>query len=147
MRHTHLTGDVYLNDVSLYEVDDLNQVYAPTAIKSVRDPQGTTAVWYATVDGKSTTIYARFGKCDPNKETVEIAARPTCFYPTQQGLNYITIRGFHVSQAATQWGSADSRADRDDCHTLVQGLDHRGQRHQELAMQWHQPGEGKEQRT
>jgi hypothetical protein len=105
MRHTHLTGDVYLNDVSLYEVDDLNQVYAPTAIKSVRDPQGTTAVWYATVDGKSTTIYARFGKCDPNKETVEIAARPTCFYPTQQGLNYITIRGFHVSQAATQWAA------------------------------------------
>lgn len=57
------------------------------------------------MDADNTTIYANFGDIDPNKETVEIAARPTCFYPTRQGLNYITIRGFHVGQAATQWGA------------------------------------------
>ena len=101
----HHTGDVYLNDVSLYEVVSVEKVLNPDTIRSVRDPEGTQRVWFATVDADNTTIYANFGDIDPNKETVEIAARPTCFYPTRQGLNYITIRGFHVGQAATQWGA------------------------------------------
>lgn len=101
----HHTGDVYLNDVSLYEIDNVEKVINPDTIRSVRDPEGTTNVWFATVDTENTTIYANFGNANPNKETVEIAIRPTCFYPTRQGLNYITIRGFHVSQAATQWAA------------------------------------------
>lgn len=101
----HHTGDVYLNDVSMYEVANKEDVITPDTIFSIRDPQGTLRVWYAEVDTETTTIYANFGKVDPNKETVEIAARPTCFYPTRQGLDYITIRGFHVSQAATQWAA------------------------------------------
>lgn len=101
----HHTGDVYLNDVSLYEVTSRQQVFAPDTIRSVRDPQGTQRVWCAVVDGENTTIYANFGEVNPNKETVEIAVRPACFYPTRQGLNYITFRGFHVSQAATQWAA------------------------------------------
>lgn len=99
------TGDVYLNDVSLYEVTDRQQVFTPDTIRSVRDPQGTQRVWHAEVDAENTIIYANFGNVDPNKERVEIAVRPTCFYPTRQGLNYITIRGFHVSQAATRWAA------------------------------------------
>lgn len=99
------TGDVYLNDVSLYEVANKEQVFTPDTIRSVRDPQGSQRVWFAVVDGEHTTIYANFGEADPNKETVEISVRPTCFYPTRQGLNYITFRGFHVSQAATQWAA------------------------------------------
>lgn len=101
----HHTGDVYLNDVSLYEATGVEQVFNPDTIRSVRDPEGTQRVWHAVVDADNTTIYANFGEANPNKETVEIAVRPTCFYPTRQGLNYITIRGFHVSQAATQWGA------------------------------------------
>ena len=31
--------------------------------------------------------------------------RKTCFYPDRPGVNYITLRGFHISQAATQWGA------------------------------------------
>ena len=101
----HHTGDVYLNEVSLYEVTDREQVFSPDTIRSVRDPQGTQRVWWAIVDDEHTTIYANFGDANPNKETVEIAVRPTCFYPTRQGLNYITLRGFHISQAATQWAA------------------------------------------
>lgn len=101
----HHTGDVYLNDVSLYETKSIDKVWTPDTIRSVRDPQGTTRVWFASVDADYTTIYANFGNANPNKETVEIAVRPTCFYPTRQGLNYITIQGFHISQAATQWGA------------------------------------------
>lgn len=73
------TGDVYLNDVSLYEVANKEQVFTPDTIRSVRDPQGSQRVWFAVVDGEHTTIYANFGEADPNKETVEISVRPTCF--------------------------------------------------------------------
>lgn len=101
----HHTGDVYLNDVSLYETTSVEKVIAPDTMRTIRDPQGATNVWFAEVDADKTTIYANFGDADPNKETVEIAVRPTCFYPTREGLDYITIRGFHVSQAATQWAA------------------------------------------
>ena len=101
----HHTGDVYLNDVSLYEEFSLDKVFAPDTLRTMRDPQGYTNVWFAEVDADNTTIYANFGTVDPNKETVEVSVRPTCFYPTREGLNYITIRGFHISQAATQWAA------------------------------------------
>lgn len=99
------TADVYLNDVSLYEAQSVEKVLHPDTVYTVRDPQGSTAFWYAEVGADVTTIYARFGTVNPNKETVEISVRPTCFYPTREGLNYITFRGFHVSQAATQWAA------------------------------------------
>ena len=83
----------------------MEKVIAPDTMRTIRDPQGATNVWFAEVDADKTTIYANFGDADPNKETVEIAVRPTCFYPTREGLDYITIRGFHVSQAATQWAA------------------------------------------
>lgn len=101
----HHTGDVFLNDVSLYEEFSLDKVLSPDTLRTVRDPQGCTNVWFAEVDAEHTTIYANFGRIDPNKETVEVSVRPTCFYPTREGLNYITIRGFHISQAATQWAA------------------------------------------
>lgn len=104
-KRTHHTGDVYLNDVSLYEEFSLDKVFTPDTIRTIRDPKGSTSVWFAEVDADNTTIYANFGSVDPNKEMVEVAVRPTCFYPTRQGLNYITIRGFHISQAATQWAA------------------------------------------
>lgn len=102
---THHTGDVYLNDISLYEEFSLNKVFSPDTIRTIRDPQGCTNVWFAEVDADNTTIYANFGDINPNEEIVEVSVRPTCFYPTRERLNYITIRGFHVSQAATQWAA------------------------------------------
>lgn len=99
------TGDVYLNEVSLYEAQTRDKVLRPDTVRTRRDPEGSTAFWYAEPGADATVIYARFGNADPNRETVEIAVRPTCFYPTRQGLDYITIRGFRVSQAATQWGA------------------------------------------
>lgn len=101
----HHTADVYLNDVSLYEEASLDKVYSPDTIRTIRDPQGSTMVWFAEVDAEHTTIYANFGQANPNKSVVEVSVRPTCFYPTRTGLDYITIRGFHFSQAATQWAA------------------------------------------
>lgn len=101
----HHTADVYLNDVSLYETYSLDKVYQPDTLRTIRDPKGCTNVWFAEVDAENTTIYANFGSVDPNKEVTEVSVRPTCFYPTREGLNYITIRGFYFSQAATQWAA------------------------------------------
>lgn len=101
----HHTADVYLNDVSLYEEFSLDKIYAPDTLRTIRDPQGSTRVWFAEVKNGTTTIYANFGDADPNRELVEVSVRPTCFYPTREGLNYITIRGFHFNQAATQWAA------------------------------------------
>ena len=95
----------FLNDVSLYETHVLEKVFNPDTLRTLRDPQGSTHVWFAEVDAENTTIYANFGDVDPNKEVTEVSVRPTCFYPTREGLNYITIRGFHISQAATQWAA------------------------------------------
>lgn len=103
--NTFHTGDVYLDEVSLYEAQSLEKVLRPDTVRTRRDPDGSTAFWFAEVGGESTTLYARFGRVDPNRATVEVAVRPTCFYPTRQGLDYITIRGFRVSQAATQWAA------------------------------------------
>ncbi len=98
------TAEVYLNDVSLYERPNRESVVNDT-IRSRRDPEGSRLLWYAEVDGENTTIYARFGEADPRKELIEVTVRPTCFYPTREGINYLTIRGFYISQAATQWGA------------------------------------------
>ena len=90
----HHTGEVYLNGEALYEVVSQNKVI-----------KGNEKKWYCESDDKTTTIWANFGKEDPNKELVEINARPTCFYPDKPGRNYITVSGFIMRHAATQWAA------------------------------------------
>ncbi|AOW10546.1 carbohydrate-binding protein [Flavobacterium gilvum] len=54
-------------------------------------------------DGK-TTIWAQFPNgINPNTESVEISVRPQVFYPDKTGINYITVRGFILENAATNW--------------------------------------------
>jgi hypothetical protein len=101
----HHTGEVFLNGKSLYEKENLEKVVNPVADSTLPDPEGSRYTWYCETDEDNTTIWANFQRFNPNKELVEISARPTCFYPERPGLNYITIRGFHFSQAATQWGA------------------------------------------
>ena len=57
----------------------------------------------AQVDDENTTIYANFQGADPNRELVEINVRKCCFYPEKPGMNYITVRGFEMEQAACPW--------------------------------------------
>ncbi len=100
---THHTGEVFLNGKSLYEQPTLEQVMHPVAWKRTRDKKGSLYTWYCKSDENNTTIWANFHEFNPNRELVEISVRKTCFYPEKEGINYITIRGFHISQAATQW--------------------------------------------
>ena len=59
--------------------------------------------WYAETDKEQTTIYANFHGADPNRELTEINVRRACFFPERTGLDYITVRGFEIAQAATTW--------------------------------------------
>ncbi len=101
----HHTGEVFLNGKSLYEMAKMDKVLNPVANTKINDPEASTYNWYCESDDKSTTIWANFHQFDPNKELVEISTRKTCFYPDKPGINYLTIQGFHISQAATQWGA------------------------------------------
>lgn len=101
----HHTGEVFLNGKSLYEKESLEKIKNPIAAEGLLDPEGSTYVWYCENNTENTTIWANFQGTNPNKEVVEISTRPTCFYPTTPGINYITLSGFNISQAATQWGA------------------------------------------
>ena len=101
----HHTGEVYLNGKSLYEMEALEKVLKPTPYPDSRDQEGSIYTWYCESDEQQTSIWANFHEYDPNRELVEINVRESCFYPDQPGRNYITIRGFHMSQAATQWAA------------------------------------------
>ena len=101
----HHTGEVFLNGKSLYEKESLDKVLNPIINNALLDPEGSTYTWYCESDPIKTTIWANFHKFNPNKELIEISTRKTCFYPEKPGINFITISGFHISQAATQWGA------------------------------------------
>lgn len=99
----HHTGEVYLNGKSLWEMTLLENVLNPKAVTDNFDPEGSTYTWFCESDDENTYIYANFHDADPNKELVEINVRKSCFYPEKTVINYITICGFNLSQAATQW--------------------------------------------
>ncbi len=96
-------GDVYLNGKSMYEAEKLDDVLHPEILPASWDPEFTLYRWFVRQDGEDTVFYCNFRGADPNKENVEISVRKNCFYPSETGRNYITLSGFKVCQAATQW--------------------------------------------
>lgn len=107
-------GDVYLNGMSFYEVSSYEKLKNPEVrtetydhwtrqVIPVHNQDQTKYVWYSEVDDQNTTIYANFQGADPNQELVEINVRRSCFYPEETGIDYITVRGFEMAQAATPW--------------------------------------------
>jgi len=92
-RDTH-SGAVYLNGHWLTEA---------AAREDVLQPVEGSPLWFAEVDDDNTTLWAQFEGLDPNRENVEINVRQSVFYPEKTGMNYITVRGFTMEQAATPW--------------------------------------------
>ncbi|WP_299781662.1 right-handed parallel beta-helix repeat-containing protein [uncultured Formosa sp.] len=99
----HHLGEVYVNGKALYEIDSLSKVFSEKPLERATDTIGSKYKWYTESNDKFTTIYANFNGRNPNKENVEINVRPTVFFPVNTGINYITVSGFNLSQAATQW--------------------------------------------
>ncbi len=90
----HHSGAVYLNGVWLTEAARLAEVLKP---------MGRSALWFGRVGKKDTIIWAQFRGVDPNRQRVEINVRQTVFYPTKTGINFLTVRGFTLEDAATPW--------------------------------------------
>ena len=90
----HHTGSVYLNGEWLIEAAGQDDVLTPA---------GDRPLWYAVVDVANTTLWAQFRGVDPNESLVEINVRPTVFTPEKTGINYLTVRGFTMCHAATNW--------------------------------------------
>ena len=63
----------------------------------------TTDLWFAEVNEETTTVWAQFPGVDPNEALVEVNVRRAVFYPDAPGINYLTVRGFTMRHAATQW--------------------------------------------
>ncbi len=88
-------GAVYLNGDWLMEAAERKEVFAPADDKN--------PLWWAEADAANTTIWAQFKNTDPNQQTVEINVRPVIFYPDKPFINYLTISGFTMQHAATNW--------------------------------------------
>lgn len=100
-----VVGEVYINGKSLFQAVELEGVRNPEMPKNTRKPEAEALrTWYVEVTDTQTTIWANFGPgVNPNKELIEVNARPAVFFPALPGVNYITVKGFHLSQAATNW--------------------------------------------
>lgn len=87
------TGEVYLNNKALSEVQEREHLLTGKV---------DSTFWFSQVNTDTTMIWANFN-CDPNQETVEINVRQSVFYPAKPYVNYIQVRGFTMSHAATPW--------------------------------------------
>jgi len=96
----HHSGEVYLNGKSLYESATLENLFKA---KTLEVNGKKLYPWYCETDKNNTYIYACFHGFNPNRENVEINVRRACFYPDKSGVNYITVKGFIMQQAATPW--------------------------------------------
>lgn len=94
LHRIHHTGAVYFNGDWLTEAASLDDLFKPTRGR---------ALWFARVGDQKTTIWAQFKSANPNRGQVEINARQSVFYPRKTGVNYITVRGFTLQDAATPW--------------------------------------------
>ncbi|WP_404423094.1 right-handed parallel beta-helix repeat-containing protein [Nibricoccus sp. IMCC34717] len=89
----HHTGAVYARGDWLTEAATKTEVLARAA----------SPLWFAEVDAAATRVWAQFPGLDPNSGEVEVNVRRTVFYPEKPGMNFITVRGFTLCNAATPW--------------------------------------------
>ncbi|MDR1175491.1 MAG: right-handed parallel beta-helix repeat-containing protein [Treponema sp.] len=97
------TGEVYLDGKSMYEAFTLEEVKNPVSVETSNDRDFSIYRWCCKADEKETVIWANFHGADPRNGNVEINVRPFVFWPEQNHRNYITVKGFVLKQAATQW--------------------------------------------
>ena len=113
--HKVHTAEVYLNGKALFEASSPEKVFHPERWErsvyetwgwreeKLSDPEASLRRWYAEVGERTTTLYANFQGVDPNGALVEFNVRRACFFPERTGIDYITVRGFEMAQAATPW--------------------------------------------
>ncbi|MGN0571954.1 MAG: right-handed parallel beta-helix repeat-containing protein [Candidatus Fimenecus sp.] len=97
MGQVHHTGEVFADGNAMYETASLEDIFkAPKDKKKI--PR-----WYAVPEKDKMVFYGDFDGKNPNDLVTEISVRPFCFFPQKEGINYITVSGLTLRQAATQW--------------------------------------------
>ena len=97
------TGAVYLNDKMLYEAASIEECIKAEIYKCSWEGETSRYKWYAEQKDGRTVFYVNFLDYDPNNEKVEINVREQCFVPEKTGIGYITVSGFTITKAATNW--------------------------------------------
>lgn len=100
VRHT---GSVYLNDSMMYETVTLEECIKGEKDEFAWKEKDSTYKWFTEQKDGETVFYANFKGLNPNEQKVEIAVRRNCFFPQKTGVNYITVSGFKMKNAATTW--------------------------------------------
>ena len=90
----HHTGAVYRDGEWLGEA---------AKFEDLMTPGHPYPYWFAKAEKDRTTIWAEFRHVNPNEHLTEINVRETVFYPEKTGINFITVRGFVLRHAATNW--------------------------------------------
>lgn len=114
LEHCHHTAEVYLEGVSMFEVDSYEELKGEgrqvvediVGYRTFDHPDVKTLRrfrWFSQVTEHETFIYVNFNTINPNNSIVEINVRKHCFFPENEGKNYITVSGFIIKQGATQW--------------------------------------------
>ncbi|MGW8552589.1 right-handed parallel beta-helix repeat-containing protein [Streptomyces tubercidicus] len=85
----------------------LNGAWLPEATSEAAVSSNASASWWPAVDATTgdATITAKFPGVDPNQGKVEVGMRGTVFKPAATNYNYITISGFNLRNAATNWAA------------------------------------------
>lgn len=110
--HEVHAGEIYLNGEQMYEAPSLEAVFAPQMrTEYIHDPNNrgarlphpekTLYQWFAVIDDEKTVIYVNLQDLRPEQQSISINVRPHVFYPEKTGLDFITVKGFELSCAAT----------------------------------------------
>ncbi|MFF3784074.1 right-handed parallel beta-helix repeat-containing protein [Streptomyces sp. NPDC001933] len=109
-RRIHRVGMVYLDGAWLPEATNLAAVSSQASASWWSDVdglvEGTAPRYQPSYDANgSTTLTAKFPGVNPNQGAVEVGIRGTVFKPAATNYDYITIRGFNLRNAATNWAA------------------------------------------
>ena len=99
----HHLGEVFMNSRALFEAPSLAGLTDPSPSPFAWDPQPSLYRWFTAQEDGQTVLYVYLGGRDPNEEKMECTVRPACFFPKSTGISYITVSGFRLEKAATQW--------------------------------------------
>lgn len=101
----HHTGAIFVNGKALFEMDTREKVLNPKPFPGAVYQQDSLRTWFVESDDDGVTLWINTQGENPNEALTEITTRSTCFYPENEGVNYITLQGFEICQAATQWAA------------------------------------------
>lgn len=104
-------GQVYFDGKALPEFSSLDSLQNHPAEFAVVDDwtgikqesRSFVGGWFADVQEDETIVHAIFPEGDPKTALIEVNVRRSVFYPVLNHIDYITVSGFEMAQAATPW--------------------------------------------